>query len=742
MVNIYDLRVWDQYYSEWKPLAGIQQIQLSKTGDFAVDTGQITAPGNHPLSRMFLYVRVAPVPITWEMNGEVWTGQIEDAQRKRQGTTFVWELSLKSDDKHLQRLLARSPNLQEPTDVTKANLGQVMHDLVAQGATRTGLPVYIQRDADGPVVEVEARTENTVGDLLQGFIESSDVFAEVRMLLPGQTIPGVTDVKRIVGPAESRWISAMLAEGHWPHAQPDVRIKGGALSGDIVLPPDRFTYSSGAGHLGQASGSGNIAWNPFDSRPLLPEDQRDLYYRDWTGRSKNNATRRATLAQLQQLANTEDRQHFGVFVTQWQAGAWAAKRDLGLLEQCAEAGLLMRADGVQVGVNDLDDLHAWIGTDAAWAWKQGQTWVVANRATWTVESNLRKANATGSQRQIPGVLVRLFPGRERREIVLSTSHAGGLDSWEASIKAPDGAAVVTAVQHDQWVTDLMASGGFSDAAKNGARRKTAQADADGRVTDLTTDVLPGATADASEIAFGSVAAGVDLSVAGPFFYRERFLSVGNNFNADLASQLESLWSEMQGGTALTLTTAQTRSNVFGADMMRDDGTVCPGWRIGDRIIFIDEGTQITEVINGWQFTHNVGEPPKVAPVLGKRINRRTPLDELVETAREAQKKAQANALSPAKRLGKDELVNIIETEYGNQFNAWGASIDTSIGNIETLQGNHDQNMKNLKHIIGNLRNLMGEFKKWSTGEYTDAAFQAQMDAWQVYFQGRIDAWFD
>ncbi|BAF56032.1 hypothetical protein cgR_p0019 (plasmid) [Corynebacterium glutamicum R] len=336
--------------------------------------------------------------------------------------------------------------------------------------------------------------------------------------------------------------------------------------------------------------------------------------------------------------------------------------------------------------------------------------------------------------------MRLFPGRERREIVLSTSHAGGLDSWEASIKAPDGAAVVTAVQHDQWVTDLMASGGFSDAATNGVRKKAQQTDEDGRVTDLTTDVLPGATADASEIAFGSVAAGVDLSVAGAFFYRERFLSVGNNFNADLANQLESLWSEMQGGTALTLTTAQTRSNVFGADMLRDDGTVCPGWRIGDRIIFIDEGTQITEVINGWQFTHNVGEPPRVAPVLGKRINRRTPLDELVETAREAQKKAQANELSPTKRLGKDELVNIIEAEYGNQFDAWGASIEQNVEDLDLVQQKHISNLAMVKELLLGLRVWATEQREWALGNQTNAQFASSMSYRRDYFQNMIDTW--
>lgn len=705
MVTTYDLRIWDQYYSQWWTLAGITSIQLTKNGDFKIDTGTIITPGDHPHSRLFMYARTAPVPVTWECNGEHWTGQIRAAKRRRDGHNFVWELDLESDDKHLHRIQARSPNLQQPTDVTRAPLHTVVRDLIAQGATRTGLPTYLLIETEGDVVEVEARTENTVGDLLQSLTDTADVVTDIRMLLPHHTIPGDGTVSRWVGPAESRWMSAMLADGHWPHAATTTRIQGAQLVGDSMFPPDYFTARTSVGHLGQSrTARTGISWNPFDVRPVLPSDQRNLYYRDGSRRMQNGVTRTATAAELQQLANTEDRQHFGTFVTQWQAGAWAAQRDLGLLEEAAAAGLLQRADGTPVTPAGIPALHAWIGNDAAWAWQHQGTWVVANRNAWTVESSLRKQNATGSQKQLPGLLIHMHAGRDRREIVMSTADAGGLDAWEATITAPDGAAIITGMQHDQWVTDLMASGGISADAAGGVRAKTSAADLDGgtadaageRVTDLTVDVLPTATATDSEVAFGSVQAGVDLSVAGAWFHRERYMGLGGSWGPDVASQMESMWAEMQGGTALTLTTAQTRAFTFGADVIREDGTVCPGWRIGDRITFIDDNAQITEIIAGWEFRHAVGEPPRVAPVLGKRINRRTPLDELVDVARAAQERAERNALTPPKRLGNDELVGIIETEYGTKFDTWATGIQSAQSTLSQQQSTLSQQQSSLE----------------------------------------------
>ncbi|MFT2622273.1 hypothetical protein ACMWQU_28350, partial [Escherichia coli] len=46
-------------------------------------------------------------------------------------------------------------------------LGDVTRRLVASAAQRTGLPVYILVEGEGDPIEVEARTEDTVHDVLQ-----------------------------------------------------------------------------------------------------------------------------------------------------------------------------------------------------------------------------------------------------------------------------------------------------------------------------------------------------------------------------------------------------------------------------------------------------------------------------------------------------------------------------------------------------------------------------------------------
>ncbi|WP_258174600.1 hypothetical protein, partial [Corynebacterium diphtheriae] len=75
--------------------------------------------------------------------------------------------------------------------------------LVRQGVSRTGLPAYVCRDMEGKEVEITARTEDSVADLLSTVTERADTIIQVQMLTPavvaGGNIPGDAEWSQYMG---------------------------------------------------------------------------------------------------------------------------------------------------------------------------------------------------------------------------------------------------------------------------------------------------------------------------------------------------------------------------------------------------------------------------------------------------------------------------------------------------------------------------------------------------------------
>lgn len=665
-LSTYDLRVWDAYYSAWEPLTPVISVQISKTGGMAVDQATITLPGDHRLSHVFREAAARPIPLTWELNGVVWSGQVTNPVRSL-GEDGVpeWTLHVESDDKHPHRLQSRDPADTSEPEIRRATIGAHLADMLRAAVNRTGLPTYVKVDGDGgPIVSIEARIEDSIASLMEGHVESSDVFVDTRMLLPGQRIPGDpnVDVWFMSGATEKEWLGAGVAQGLWPNATPTPRIKTPPTQPYYAVPPGRFRGTwlgwpqKPTGVTGQPATDDQMGlthwWFPFE---VERDREQNPSYRVnvWSP-----LARAATEAELVEHAQKQDYWMVESFITEWEPGTWVAgTHNMGMVaprKKAGDARLLQRLDGPLV-VTEADQaaLDTWIGSGAAYAWRRADgVWIVANQSAFDAElSRLRKVHALAAGTQVPAVLVHVHPGRDRRHVVFSAAPGGGVEGWETSIRARDAAAVISGMQMDQWQSKMTldqttARLGVGELAESDVWRG-GPVNVSG-MTEVTSDVAPSVTVEDSLVAFGQVAGRVDIAEVGPFHYRERFVSISGSSGSDLVQQVHRAWAEAQGGTALTL---ETRGGpvIFGDDR---DGRL--GWHVGDRVTFIDDkGQQVSEVITGWEFEHQQGEAPTVSPILGRDVHLWSPLDRLVDKIVDTDKGLVKSRLSAPAGVSQD-----------------------------------------------------------------------------------------
>lgn len=682
-----DLRIWDQFYGTWRPLAPVASVDVSHHADLTVDTMTIKMPAPHPLDEMMHTTRVKGLPVTLRLNGVDWTGQIESAAQSRADSGVQqWTVTVLSDDKFFHRLQAKSPvtSANGGAVVKKGTVGVVMDWLVRQGVARTGLPAYVCRDIDGRDVEVTARTEDSVADLLSTVTERADTFIQVQMLTPdvvaGGNIPGNAEIAQYMGPVEREWYQLFREEGSLPYIGTDARVKAApAILEDIYQPAWWFAGTGTVDQDGRpVKETTGVAWNPFETSPAGSPTQ--LFYPDGTTRSREGVTRVAPKDVLEGRAESADHRWFGTFITYWAAGQWVKHLDTGLLQAAAEAGLVVRGDGKRVKTtSDVQELDRYIGSGEAHAWQQAGEWVIANHEDYLTELSKRKVQP--EQPVWPGVMIRLFGERDRRHVVFSTAPGGGLESWEAKIKAPDGASLLAAAQWDSWMHGLLNSGQLSKRASDGVQAGatageitagTSQlgagvADAvkasGGAIAGVNAAISPRGTVDGTDVAFSALNARMDMSITGPMFYRERFHSIGSGeWTADVGATFEEQWSQMQGSTSMELHVNGMGTAIFGDDQKRPDGTTIYGWREGDRVTFIDGDTQLSEVISGWEASWSADKPfPVVKPLLGKRADQRTPVDSLVDTVHKIQKLTQKTSIAPTRvpsRVDVERVANI------------------------------------------------------------------------------------
>lgn len=706
-----DLRIWDQFYGTWKPLAPVTSVDVSHHADLTVDTMTIKMPAPHPLDKLMHATRVKGLPVTLRLNGVDWTGQIESAAQSRADSGVQqWTVTVLSDDKFFHRLQAKSPvtSANGGAVVKKGTIGAVMDWLVRQGVSRTGLPAYVCRDMEGKEVEVTARTEDSVADLLSTVTERADTFIQVQMLTPdvvaGGNIPGDAELAQYMGPLEREWYQRFREEGGLPYIGTDERVKAApAILEDIYQPAWWFAGTGAVDQDGRpVKETTGVAWNPFEKSPAGSPTQ--LFYPDGTTRSREGVTRVAAKDVLEERAATADHRWFGTFVTYWAAGQWVKHLDTGLLQAAAEAGLVVRGDGKRVKTtSDVQELDRYIGDGEAHAWQQAGEWVIANHTDYLAELSKRKVQP--EQPVWPGVMIRLFGERDRRHVVFSTAPGGGLESWEAKIKAPDGAALLAAAQWDSWMHGLLNSGKLSKRASDGVQAGATAgeitagksqlgasvADAvkssGGAIAGVNAAISPRGTVDGTDVAFSALNARVDMSITGPMFYRERFHSIGSGeWTADVGATFEEQWSQMQGSTSMELHVNGMGTVIFGDDQKRPDGTTIYGWREGDRVTFIDGDTQLSEVISGWEASWSADKPfPAVKPLLGKRTDQRTPVDSLVDMVHKIQKLTQKTSLAPArvpKRMDVERVANkAVEpaiSEFQRQADAARAEVRSAV----------------------------------------------------------------
>lgn len=669
----YDLRVWDQYYSQWWPLAPVLSVQISKTGGLGIDQATISVPGDHHLSQVFKEAAARPIPLTWELNGVVWSGQITNPVRSLgEDGVPVWTLHVESDDKHWHRLLSRDPADTTEPEIKRGPLASHLVDMVTAGAKRTGLPVYLKVDeGGGPTIGVEARIEDSIASLMEGHVEASEIYVDTRMLLPGHPIPGdvSTNVWVMAGSTEQEWISAAYTAGMWPDAAPNPRLVLPAQHPIFNTPPG--LARSMWGRYGGTERPKNIVgapatdyyanelyWTPFSSE--RGDEERTTYRRLVYSEGARTATRR----ELREHAQKPNYWRIGAFVSEWAAGRWEPINSGGITDSeravAGTSGRLERLDGTKVVTHaDQQALDSWIGGGAAYAWMRSDgTWIVANHAAFTAElQRLESIQEAAAGRQTPAPLMWVHGGRDRRHVVFSAAPGGGVEGWETSVQARDAAAVISGMQMDQWQSKMTLDRtsvkldaqtvGSSSSWRGGPVNVSG-------MREVTSDVSPDVTVEDSLVAFGRVVGRVDIAQVGPFHYREKFQSISGTSGSDLVVQVHRAWADAQGGTALTL---ETRGGPvhFGEDR---DGQL--GWLVGDRVTFVDDmGHQVSEIITGWEFEHQQGELPVMSPVLGREVHRWSPLDRLVDKIVDTEKGLEKARLSPSSSVSQSMVQDTV-----------------------------------------------------------------------------------
>ena len=715
-----DARVWDAFMSRWWPLAPWQELSLQGRADWSVDTGSLTLSADHPQLPRLRQCRHVPVPVTFTINGVHWDGYVESVEtgQNEDGTQYA-QVNLWSEHKHFHRMLARSTvasAADSSSETITSHIGELTHRLVSRGAVRTGLPTYVLVESEGDPVEVEVRTEDYVADILDEPLAGSDSFVEVRKLLPGQEVPGVGTVRFYTGVMERQWMRHELGKGRWPNAKPNARIFGASLAIESPAMPENSWNGDGRIRFGEltAEDTSGICWIPFETvvdRPLgyyETVDSADVFV--------------VSRGEVRDLAGAQA--HRPHFVTEWKSGTFVEGR-VGKLKACAAAGLLRKANGEKL---NLYAAHSYIGRGAAYAWKEGVEWVLANPADFT-EDNKRYEAEGKSQKQTPGTFVWQHQGRDRRGVVFSSAPGGGLRKWSTTETGPDGAMLIGGGQMDAQTIAALESGvlqpkgtvGTVDADSASAYLP-GSAGFPSEVEKLDIDVQPHATIDGTEVSFSKAGGRVDIAQAGPFFLREKYMNLSSTGGTNPTAEIAREWARSQGTTSMSLAPGHHETVVFGDDIRLPDGRVVPGWKPGDRVSFVDKTTRVSEVIMGYSLKSSANDALSVEPILGREVNG---VLASLERKIKAQEKAGRKALlAPPRKLPKTAVERVADDRFADDSAKWRKDIEGDLSAASRYSDEaHRYSQESLKHTKQSAA-YSEESQKWSVESqgYSEESF--------------------
>lgn len=669
--EVVDVRVWNQDATEWQSLAPWKNLRLEHRADLSVDTLTFTVSDKHPVVPRLRDHRRVPVLVTLEVNGIRWSGLVTNLAQRSDGEVTA---QVASDDKHAHRILARSRAASAvDTDATQVSgaVGQLLSDFMADGAQRTGLPLWVLREHEGDQVRLQVRSEQTVAEAVGDALAASDTYVTTRMLLPGMPLPGSAPLYRTQGPAEYAWEQERLAAGAWPDAATNSRLQRRVLPPVVApVPPLSWLGSGTVGPDGRKlpnTGEG-VAWLPF----MLGENDRG-YWQDGNPEGVR-VTKRDELWGARKPGWHEH-------VTRWAATTFGKNGDTRLLDATAKAGLLVKPDGTALTAARA---RSYIGAGAAYAWSDGTRWFLANQADYDREDKRR--NPQGPQRQTPGVLLHVYGGRDRRaEVLFSSARGGGLEGWETVTTAPEAAMLHASAQLDEATLQAIKAG-LLQADSQVGQLPPAQAGkviGSGNNVPDTVDALdvsaqPFATVAGTDVTYSHLGGRVNINAAGPFFYREMNLSISGSSNP--VGEMGREWAKAQGSTAVNLTTGYATNAVFGDDVQVNGRTVF-GWRPGDRVSFTDGNTRMSEVVSGYTLESNWDAPLRVAPLLGRQDN--GVMDQVMRRVKRAEDAAERALLQSPRRVPPKEVDTRIETNP-KVDEAWREATDAE-GTLATLR---------------------------------------------------------
>lgn len=639
-----DVRVWNQDATEWLPLNPWKQLNLEHREDLSVDTMSFTVSDKHPVVPRLREHRRVPVLVTLEVNGVHWSGLVTNLTQSSGGEVTA---QVASDDKHAHRIMARSRAASAvDTDATqvKGAVGRLLADFMADGAQRTGLPLYVLQEHEGDQVQLQVRSEQTVAEAVGEALAASDTYVSTRMLLPGMKLPGSATLYRTQGAAEYEWEKARLAAGAWPDAAVSSRLQRRVLPPVVApVPPLSWLGSGLLGEDGKPLGEAveGVAWVPF----MLGDKDRG-YWQD----GDPAGVRVAKRADLWAARRAGWHEH----VTKWAAGVFANAADLRFLDAAAKAGLLVKPSGAKLTAAGA---KSYIGSGAAYAWSDGTRWYLANQSDFDAEDKRR--NPQGPQRQTPGVLLHVHGGRDRRaEVLFSSAPGGGLEAWETVTTAPEAAMLHASAQLDEATLQAIKAGLLQTDSRVGQLPPAEAGKIIGSSNNLpdTVDTLdvsaqPFATVAGTDVSYSHLGGKVNINAAGPFFYREMNLSVSGSSNP--VGEMGREWAKAQGSTAVNLTTGYATNAVFGDDIKSADGRTVFGWRPGDRVSFTDGKTRMSEVVAGYSLEANWDAPLRVAPLLGRQDN--GVLDQVMRRVKRAEDNAERALLQAPRRVPSKEI---------------------------------------------------------------------------------------
>ena len=660
-----ELRVFDEHFrvSRFVPFT---DLRAQYSGDLSIDTLQFGCD-NSELIAMFSQVRDnIPRFVRMTINGEVFDAAVTKVTVEHNSGGHHATVFCESNKKHAHRLLALSADaLAEDSDTVAfdAPVAEVAEKLLGAAAVRTGLPIFVEREIDGDRVQVEARPDQTVADVVGDALAGSNVFCEVRMILPGDMIPGSAQVRSYSGRMEHDFqLSMHKQRGWWPDAHVNERLQVGTVETTAVRVPPAYRLGVASTDVNGVAckSKAGLVWVPFQIR----SESLGAYWSSDADGQEVKGARVATREELEKRVKESERlRFFGCFVTQWAAGAFAAGRDLGALDDAIKQNAVFRVNGVQL--RSRGEVTSLIGANAAFAWREGTRWIIATKEEFEREAD-RRAGKNEQVMQFPAVLFRFFSERDRREIVFSSAPGGGLDSWESSLSAPDAAMLVAGGQLDQLTIEQLAKSGVSSAAgvmgrdAVGARSSSAAGVLrDGETLDVS--VQPTATVQGTDVSFSSAGQLVDVRRSGAFFFREAFHSFSSSA-ADRVHEILRAWAELQGSTELSLSAVVSRNAVFGGDVVERVGRrkrVVLGWRVGDRVSLVDGSTRVSEVVSGVRVEVRAGGACDVLPVFGRPDA--GVLGSLSKRLKSVEKRADRALLASQRRAPREEVAEVAES---------------------------------------------------------------------------------